>query len=303
LNKRRESLASGCEGAASTARDLHRQMSRPHPCLAALISLAFAALVSPAMGSTTLGETGSSTVACDGPASYVQTTTGGPPVYEIPPGGGVITSWTTLAGLGGAHVKLAVLRATGEPNQFTTVATSADERLTSFSLNSFATSLPAQAGDVLGLLIISGAHNCVLINTASADDRGVREVGTVFDAGAIGTYSEPSQPARRLNLTATMEADANADGIGDEAPATKITKAPPRQTNKDEVKFEFTSNDPGASFECKLDKGPYKRCASPRKVKVDEGPHTFAVRAVDADGHRDPSAETARFTKQPRRDP
>jgi hypothetical protein len=278
-------------------------MSHLHLRLAALISLAFAVLVTPAAASTTLGETGSSTVACDGPASYVQTTTGAPPAYEIPPGGGVITGWTTFAGLGGAHVKLAVMRATGSPNQYTTVAASADERLTANSLNAFATSLPAQAGDVLGLLIISGAHNCVLINTASTDDRGVREVGTVFDAGAIGTYSEPSQPARRLNLTAAVEPDLNADGIGDDAPATKITKGPPKKTYKREVTFEFTSDDPGASFECKLDQGAYRRCASPVKIKIDEGRHKFAVRAVDADDHRDPSAETARFTKQRRRDP
>ncbi len=260
-------------------------------CTAAL------AQASQAPAATTLGEAGSGTVPCDGPASYVQTTTGPPPAYAVPPGGGVITAWSTEAGsTGGAQVRLAVLRATGAPNQFATIAASAAATLKSGSLNSFATSLSPQAGDVLGLLIVSGTHTCVRTNTGSDDDRGAREVGTVFDVGTIGTYTDPSAPGRRLNLAATLEADADGDGIGDEPPQTKITKGAPKKTDKSKVKFKFSSDDPGANFECKLDKKPYKACTSPKTVKrLDEGKHKFAVRAVDADGHRDASPPKDKF--------
>lgn len=247
-----------------------------------------------ASAAITLGETGTTTVVCDGPASYVQTVST-PPGYVVPPGGGVITGWATNAVTGGGQVRLALFRATGVANQYATTAASAPETLEANSLNSFSTSIPAQAGDLLGFLILSGGHNCVLLNAGTSEDRGVRQVGTVFDVGTIGDYSEPSQPNRRLNLSATLEADADGDGIGDEPPTTKITKGPPARVKDGKAKFEFVSNDPTARFECKLDSGRYKRCSSPRKYSVDEGKHAFSVRAIDADGHRDPSPAKDRF--------
>lgn len=263
-----------------------------------------------APAATTLGQTGPSTVPCAGPASYVQTATGPPPAYAVPPGGGVITAWSTEAGIPGAQVRLAVLRAAGAPrsgqrwfqldplgdHQYETVATSAAETMNGGALNAFATSLPAQAGDVLGLQIISGAHNCVLINAGSYEDRGVRELGTVFDVGVVGTYTDPFQMGRRLNLSARLETDADGDGIGDEPPQTKITKGAPKTTDKSQVKFAFSSDDPGATYECKLDKKPYGPCAPPERVRrLDKGKHEFAVRAVDADGYSDPSPAKHKF--------
>jgi hypothetical protein len=262
--------------------------------LSLMACVSLLATASTADAATELGEIGSSTVICDGPASYVQSVSTAPG-YEVPAGGGVITSWSTLAGVGGAQVRVAVMRPTVVPNQFLTVDASAPEKLNAGSLNSFPTSLPTQAGDLLGLLIVSGGHNCVLTNAGTLEDTGFREVGTVFEPGTTGTFSEPSQPNRRLNLSVVLESDNDGDGVGDERPTTKITKAPAARVRGRKVSFGFESTDPGASFKCKLDSGSYRSCSSPKKYSVGTGKHEFAVRATDADGNRDPSPATDRF--------
>jgi hypothetical protein len=68
------------------------------------------------------------------------------------------------------------------------------------------------------------------------------------------------------------------------APETTITKGP-KKTRKTRPKFKFTSTDPTATFECKLDKGKFARCASPfRTPKLRPGKHKLKVRAVAAGG-------------------
>ncbi|HXS46017.1 MAG TPA: calcium-binding protein [Solirubrobacterales bacterium] len=61
------------------------------------------------------------------------------------------------------------------------------------------------------------------------------------------------------------------------------------------VVFRFSSNEPGSSFRCKLDKGPVKPCRSPSSYLVRLGRHTVRVFAVDAAGNRDPSPALFRF--------
>lgn len=73
------------------------------------------------------------------------------------------------------------------------------------------------------------------------------------------------------------------------APFTQLKKHPPKQTTKRKAKFVFSSSEAGSSFECKLDKKPFRACPSPFKKKVGLGPHKFQVRAVDAQGKADPS--------------
>ncbi len=50
------------------------------------------------------------------------------------------------------------------------------------------------------------------------------------------------------------------------------------------VKLSFSSDVAGATFECKLDKGPYKPCRSPKSYKVKPGKHKLSVRAVGPGG-------------------
>jgi Glycine rich protein len=50
------------------------------------------------------------------------------------------------------------------------------------------------------------------------------------------------------------------------------------------VKFTFSSDVVGATFKCKLDKGAFVACTSPKTYKVKRGSHTFSVEAVGAGG-------------------
>ncbi len=77
----------------------------------------------------------------------------------------------------------------------------------------------------------------------------------------------------------------------DDPPETKIDRAPRKKVKtrkrKARVTFEFSADEPSATFECSLDGKPYAACASPRSVKVKPGHHAFAVRASDAAGNAD----------------
>jgi len=71
-------------------------------------------------------------------------------------------------------------------------------------------------------------------------------------------------------------------------PNTKLGVHPgPRVTTKLaklKVKFGFSSDIAGASFQCKVDKGSFKTCRSPKSFKVKPGKHKFTVRAVGPGG-------------------
>lgn len=61
------------------------------------------------------------------------------------------------------------------------------------------------------------------------------------------------------------------------------------------VAFAFLSNEPGSTFRCKLDRDRYRPCSSPRRYRLQPGPHTVHIYAVDAAGNRDRSAATFSF--------
>jgi len=72
--------------------------------------------------------------------------------------------------------------------------------------------------------------------------------------------------------------------------ATVFARSPRRA-----IAFAFASNEPGSSFRCRLDRGPFKPCRSPRRYTVGLGRHTVSVFAVDAAGNRDRSPALVRF--------
>jgi Bacterial Ig domain len=101
--------------------------------------------------------------------------------------------------------------------------------------------------------------------------------------------------------TATVDVTVTPEG-DDDPPNTRITKGPKRTMKKrDVIRYRFTSNEAGSTFECKMDDGPWQRCSSPkvyRNLKL--GKHTFKVRATDPDGNTDPSPaeRTFKFVKK-----
>ncbi|HEX6665396.1 MAG TPA: hypothetical protein VF081_02240 [Solirubrobacterales bacterium] len=80
------------------------------------------------------------------------------------------------------------------------------------------------------------------------------------------------------------------------APATALTKKPAKRTSKRIARFQFVSDQAGSSFECKLDKRPYKACSSPFKAKgLKRGRHTFMVRAKNSAGVPDSTPAVYRW--------
>jgi hypothetical protein len=69
-------------------------------------------------------------------------------------------------------------------------------------------------------------------------------------------------------------------------PVAKITKAPKAKSTSTTAKFKFKANEAGSTFQCKLDKGKFKNCRSPKTYKkLKPGKHIFKVRATDKAGN------------------
>ncbi len=82
-------------------------------------------------------------------------------------------------------------------------------------------------------------------------------------------------------------------------PQTTITGGPTSgsTTNDTTPTFQFSSTDPDATFECKLDLGGFAPCSSPFTTPfLGNDQHSFAVRAVARDGTTDPSPAAVSFT-------
>jgi Subtilase family len=74
------------------------------------------------------------------------------------------------------------------------------------------------------------------------------------------------------------------------APNTTITAHPANRTGNDRATFRFRSNEAGSSFQCKHMNGRWQRCSSPKVYEnLNNGLHTFRVRAVDRNGNVDPT--------------
>jgi metallophosphoesterase (TIGR03767 family) len=70
-------------------------------------------------------------------------------------------------------------------------------------------------------------------------------------------------------------------------PTTEIVRGPRGRHDKRRATFGFRTNAQGATFRCKLNRRPWRPCASPTTYrKLPAGRNVFRVRAVDSSGHR-----------------
>ncbi len=115
-----------------------------------------------------------------------------------------------------------------------------------------------------------------------------------------------SNGSHNLSVTALGELNDQGAPVGRSfsvdatAPQTTITSGPPAKLKTKRkrvaVSFAFSSNDPGATFDCALDSGAFIECASPARYKLELGKHTFKVRATDPFAHVDPTPATWNVT-------
>ncbi len=86
----------------------------------------------------------------------------------------------------------------------------------------------------------------------------------------------------------------------DLAPDTTIDTYPLATTASPNASFTFSSNEPGASFECSLDNASYSSCVSPRDYTgLAASEHTLRVRAIDSVGSVDQTPASYTWTITP----
>ena len=116
-----------------------------------------------------------------------------------------------------------------------------------------------------------------------------------FEVRATDEFGNTDEtPASR---SFTVEADT-------EPPDTTITSGPEEGSTISgfTASFEFSSDEPG-SFECELDDAGFGPCNSPYTTQfLENGPHTFRVRAIDEVENVDPTPASRTFTVDALRD-
>ena len=261
-----------------------------------------------------------------------------PGVELTSPIDGVIVRWRVRRGegpgvLAADKVSLRVLKPTATVNRYTAVWTSSAHEVPSSQEEPdgkiwvFPTQLPIKAGETIGLGTTTGEFPYVSKIGALFLER-INPLADVKTA----TFDEGFVTDKFIDLNADIEPDCDSDGLGDETqdpsipqtpacgfvpptpvagppppapifPDTRIVKGPKKRITthgrRATVSFRFSSEDPVASFECKLDKGKYRSCSSPQLYLVKATPslrkHTFSVRARNAAGTIDPTPATRTF--------
>ncbi|HET9593077.1 MAG TPA: hypothetical protein VFP17_09195 [Solirubrobacterales bacterium] len=102
----------------------------------------------------------------------------------------------------------------------------------------------------------------------------------------------PALPKEAPGSAPVVSSNAPSDTV---APETTIDKTALRAATRS-AKFWFSASEPAQGFLCRLDKGDFKPCGSPRTYKhLKPGRHAFRVKAVDAAGNVDGTAAVAAF--------
>jgi hypothetical protein len=161
---------------------------------------------------------------------------------------------------------------------------------------SIAISSPADSATYIQGQALSAVYSC-----RAGEGTGLKACagpvvnGAVVDTATLGPHtftvnaedSDRGKSAQSVTYTVVV---APPDTILDSHPkkTIKTTKA------KVKIKFSFSSDPAGTTFECKLDKGVFALCTSPRTYKVKPGKHTFSAQAVSPGG-TDPTPASFSF--------
>jgi hypothetical protein len=153
---------------------------------------------------------------CGAPLNLVQTAvTSGTP-YEVPAGGGVITRWQHRGRLFASGVgRLQVWKPAGGTS-FKLVGRSDLMPFSDGVLHDFRTRVPVSGGELLGLRAQTASPFVGCVFGAPAGNTYNSETGTDPAPGQTRTLGGPIDGGR-LNVSATLEPDADGDGYGDES--------------------------------------------------------------------------------------
>lgn len=168
-------------------------------------------MASTAGAAVTLGQTGTPTGGCPGSNVLVQSAVGGPPGYTVPPGFGVITSWSFQGDPIPGSGKLLVWRPTGVASQFILLRKSATEAFSAGTVATFPARFPVQPNDLIGMI----ADRPCLGLGPPGDLVEVRTLATEPAEGSVVTMVG-SVSNQRILIAAQVEVDADHDDFGDD---------------------------------------------------------------------------------------
>ena len=261
-------------------------------------------LAAPAGAATQVGETFVPTIT--GGSGLTTLQSGSPGGRYTVPSPGVITSWSFQASAATVpELKFKVARPAGG-NNFTVIGEDAPRTPSAGALNVFPAQIPVKAGDVIGFYRMASG----LIFGTPPPGYSVQNAAGDVPLGTAADFGSPLADFQ-IDLSASLEADCDGDGLGDETQDTNLL--PCDKTAPDTVisgkkikgataKFTFTSTEPGSSFQCKLGHLAFRPCTSPRKYRhLASRKHKFQVQAIDRAGNVDGSPATQRFKIHSRR--
>lgn len=224
-------------------------------------ALAFFVPASPA--ATTLGQTFNPVQSMLPTPVAFQSAVDGYPSYAAP-SAGILTSFSHIAEASpDATLSLIVLRPIGV--NYSVVAVSEPKTLVGGAMNTFPARIPVLAGDIIGVQgdtwnLGAASPAATMASTFRATATPVSAGGTIL-SGVIGDFN-----GYILDISATLEADADGDGFGDETQdlcptqattqgacdltgPTLTVKASKTQQSKSSLKLTATSNEAGT---CKI---------------------------------------------------
>jgi len=157
----------------------------------------------------------------------------------------------------------------------------------------------------------AAGDDSVLAN--SGDDDTAIDCGEGNDSALVDFHPEFNDPVP-VGCESVREAAKNNFRTVTELPPPPPPPPPPPVDNKPprtriafgpakllvahgprRVVFRFSSNERGSSFRCKLDRKPYRPCASPKAYVVGRGRHAVRIFAIDVAGNRDATPALFRF--------
>jgi hypothetical protein len=238
--------------------------------------------------------------ACTDCTSLQDQTDPASPSYAVPPGNWTVTSWSMMSGTTTTGLdQIRIFRPEAGGN-YRLIAESNYETVTmapTGALRTFATGIPVQGGDHIGLKTGNPSSDAAYIYASpNAGDLAWLVNGFPVTGDTIGPTGDHNSyginPSARVNMAATL---LQPDPLN-APPETTITSGPGKRTASGKAKFKFESSEAGSTFVCKRDKKPFRPCSSPLGYRVDPGKHKLMVQAIDSAGAADPTPAKKKFS-------